>query len=121
MHNCPDCGIEHGEPEPVIVEDNSDKAAEAVGDASVEVARIEADRDVAVAKIANRGLDEDTAALIAGLQARVDVLERASAPAEPEPLVIPVPEPEPEPEPVPAPAEEPAKEKPPVERKKGFF
>jgi len=121
MHPCPECGIEHGEPEPVVVEDNSDKAAEAAGEASVEVARIEAKRDVDVARIQNRGLDEQLAADLAALQARIDVLEAAAIPPEPEPVVLPVPEPEPEPEPVPAPEETPVKEEHREPARKGFF
>jgi len=98
MHSCPDCGIEHGEPEPVIIEDNSDKAAAVEGEAAIEIARLETGRDVAVAKIVNRSADEETAAVIAGLQARVDVLEAAALPPEPEVIEMPEPEPEPEPE-----------------------
>lgn len=115
MSTC-DQGFEHPDPEPEVIVEAPD--TEPVAEAAVEVARIEADRDVAVAKIVNRGMDEDMAANLAALQARVDVLEAAAMPEpEPEPIVIPVPEPEPEP--VPAPVEE-EHEKPPAP-KKGFF
>jgi hypothetical protein len=119
MSTC-DLGFDHPDPEPeVIIEEAPD--TEPIAEASVEVAKIEADRDVAVAKIANRGMDEDTAALIAGMQARIEVLEAANMPAEPEPVVIPMPAEEPEPEPAPAPEEHPEHATPQPERKKGFF
>jgi outer membrane biosynthesis protein TonB len=97
-------------------------AAESGAAADVEVARLQADRDVAVEKIRARGMDEETAATIAALQARVDVLESGLAPppsAEPDPVVIAEPAPEPEPEPAPAPPDtEPAPE---PERKRGYW
>jgi len=110
-------GVEHPEPEPVVIEEAPD--TEPVAEASVEIARIEADRDVQTAKIYSKGQDEDTAATMAALQARIEVLETARAPvAEPEvvPVVIDAPPPEPEPEPAPAqempPAGEPDEGKP---------
>lgn len=98
-------------------------AAESSAIAEVEVARVNADRDVAVAKIDRRVLDEETAATIAGLQARVDVLEAGLAPppaAEPEPVVIAEPAP-PEPEPEAAPPPPPVAEAEPPKRKGGYW
>lgn len=110
-HSCTECGLAHDAPlPPVVVEDGSAQAdaAESVAGAEVEVARIQAERDIAVEKIRLRGLDEETAALLAGMQARLDVLESARIQPEPEPLpepvVIPA-EPQPEPESTPAPPE----------------
>lgn len=116
-------GYEHEdpEPEPIVVDDGTADAAEAVSDASVEVARIQADRDVTVAKIEHRAVDEELVTSLAAMQARLDVIEAAMAPPEPEPVVV-VPEPAPEPEPI---AEAPPetehhapKEAP---RRRGFF
>jgi hypothetical protein len=101
MGTC-DRGFDHPDPAaPVVIEEQPD--LQPVADASVEIERVKADRDVQVEKIRSRGLDEETAATIAGLQARVDVLEAARIPAEPEPEPIPVALPEPEPEPDPGP------------------
>lgn len=79
-HACPDCGIEHGEPEPVVVEDNSDKAAEHEGEAAVEIARLETKRDVKVAQIQSRAIDEEARVQIAALAAEIEVLRTAAAP-----------------------------------------
>ncbi len=84
-------GYEHEEPEPVVVEAPD---TEPVAEASVEVARIEADRDVKVAKI-EAGTDRiEIDSRVDALEAKIDgmreVLDR----------LAPEPEPEPEPEPV---------------------
>lgn len=118
-HVCPDCGMEHGGPEPVVVEDNSDKAAAELGDASVEIARVEAGRDVEVAKITAKTIDAETEAELARLRARVEVLETSTLPApEPEPVPIVVPDPGPEPEPEPEPAPAPPESEPPAAESK---
>lgn len=98
-------------------------AAEAGAAADVEVARVNADRDVQVERIRARGLDEETAATIAAMQARIEVLEAGLTPPEPEaepaPVVIAEPEPEPEPEaPPPPPAAEPEAG---PERERGYW
>lgn len=100
MPTC-ELGFDHPEPEPeIIVEEAPD--VEPVAEASVEIARIEADRDVQTAKIYAKGEDADTAALIAALQARIEVLEQSNMPPEPEPIPVvvdpPAPAPQPEPE-----------------------
>jgi len=82
MHDCPNC--EH-EAEPVVVESGPDPAAvEIAGEASVEVARIEADRDVVIAKLQTRSVDEEVAVQLAALAAENDALRAQLAPAEPE-------------------------------------
>jgi chemosensory pili system protein ChpA (sensor histidine kinase/response regulator) len=80
---------------------------EAVTDAAVEIARIDADRDIQTAKIYAKGNDEDTAALLAAMAARIEILEAERTPPEPEPepvVIVADPPPEPEPEPEPGPA-----------------
>lgn len=121
MHTCPDCGIEHEQPMPeVVVEEAMDP--EPIADASVEVARIEADRDIAVAKIEHKALDEELVMQLSALQARLDALEAMNAPEpEPEPVVI-TEAPAPEPEPMEPPkAEERPEEPRPKAKKRGFF
>lgn len=106
LHNCPDCGHDD-QPDVTIVEDAS--AEDNVTDAQVEIARLETERDVEIAKLANKGINEETAAIIAGLQARIDVLESSRLPdAVPDavPVVIDAPDPEPEAEEVPPPPAE---------------
>lgn len=117
-----DMGHEHPDPSPaeMVVEDKSaEVVAEEGHDEAVEVARIAADRDIAVAKIERRGMEEDTAAQMAALQARVDVLEAAAAPSEPEPEILPVPVSEPEPEPEPGPPAPPEHDAPEPEKNSG--
>ena len=87
MSTC-DQGFEHPDPEPVIIEEAPD--TEPVADAAVEIARIEADRDVTIAKVVNRSMDEDTVATIAALQAENEALRAQLAPPEPEPEEIAV-------------------------------
>lgn len=90
-------GYDHAEAEPVAEAEAMAVAAEANAEAEVEVARIQAERDVAVAKIEARSVDVQAEADTAALLARLDVLETwraeilaAQAPPEPEPVVIPV-------------------------------
>lgn len=103
-------GHEHPDADPVevVTEDKSaEDVAETVSDAATEQTRIEAERDVAVAKLAAKAADQERETELARLQARVDVLEAALAPPapepEPEPVIV---EPEPEPEPGPPAPEE---------------
>jgi hypothetical protein len=125
MRQC-DLGFEHDDPEPeqVIVDQPAvADAAEAEANAGVEIARVNRDADVQIAKIAGRQLDEATAAEMAALRARLDILEAARLPdpePEPEPVVVETAPAEPEPEPVAAPPETP---EPPKEEKKssGFW
>lgn len=110
-------GFDHPEPEPVVIEEAPD--TEPIADAAVEIARIEADRDVTIAKVVNRAADEDVAATIAALQAENDALRAQLAPPHEEQqqeAVVVVADPEPAPvteEPPPAvePSEEPAAKK----------
>lgn len=108
MRTC-DLGFDHEDPEPIIVEEAVD--VEPVAEATVEVARIEADRDVAVAKIERGVIDEEVAARIAALEAENETLRGQLAPPEEEQqqAVVVVSDPEPEPEPA-AEAEPPAVE-----------
>jgi hypothetical protein len=92
-------GFEHADPEPVIIEEAVD--VEPIADATVEVARIEADRDVAVAKIEARVADEELVAALAALTAENEALRAQLAPQEQQQeAVVVIADPEPEPEPV---------------------
>lgn len=90
-----DLGYSHDEPdpEPIVIDDGTAEAAVATGAAEVEIAKLETDRDIELAKIQNRAIDAERDAALAAMQARIDVLEQAAippAPPEPEPIVIPV-------------------------------
>jgi hypothetical protein len=86
-HICPQCGLEH-DFEAAVVE------TEVAGEAAVEIATIEADRDIALARIAAKAEETEDQRRIAGLEGEMrgmrEMLERLMPP-----------EPEPEPEPVP--------------------
>lgn len=117
-----DMGHEHPDPtpEPVVVEDKSaEDVAETVSDAEVEIARINAQRDVEVEKLYNKGLDQERETELARLRARVEVLEAAMAPPAPEPEIVPVPVPEPEPDPEPGPPAPPETGEPKTAKKSG--
>ena len=109
-HQCPDCGLEHqvDVPEPVIVD------AEPAADAVVQVAQIEADRDVTIARLGaktEQGWQEQRIAELEGqLTGMQEMLARLNPP-EPEPEPVPVVVQEPEPEPV---VEEPVAAPPPI-------
>lgn len=102
-HLCPECGMEHGadvEAVPVI-------EAEAVTEAAVEIAKVEAERDVTLAKIAAKADESADTTRIAELEGRLrgieEMLDRLAppAPAEdaaPEPEVVLMDPPAPEPE-----------------------
>jgi len=97
MNACPECGQAVPEPE-VVVEEAVD--LEPVAEAEVRIAEIQADRDVAVAKIEARVVDDEIVAELAALRAEVEVLRAQAAPAEQEQqeaVVVVAPEPEPEP------------------------
>jgi len=98
MSTCAECGQALPEPE-VVVEEAVD--LEPVAEAEVEIARIEADRDVQVAKIEAKVADDEIVAELAALRAEVEVLRAQAAPEpEQEQAVVVVADPEPEPEPV---------------------
>lgn len=95
-----DQGFDHPDPEPeVVVEEAPD--LEPVADAAVEIARIEADKEVTITKIQHRALDDELAVELAALRAENETLRAQLAPPEPEevPVVVEAPaEPEAEPE-----------------------
>jgi hypothetical protein len=106
-------------PEPIVTDSGPNEH-------DVEIAAIEADTAVKVAKIETEQRDDDLRAEVEELRGEMrgmrEVLDRLAppAPAEPEPIVVPVPEPAPAPEPEAAPpAETEPHHKPPVKR--GFF
>lgn len=101
MSTC-DLGFEHADPEPVIVEEAPD--LEPVADASVRIAEVQADRDVTIAKIEHRAMDDELAVQLAAALAENEALRAQLAPPEPEetPVVVQAP-PEPEAEPDSAP------------------
>jgi len=120
MSNCETCGQVVPEPE-VAVEEAVD--LEPVAEASVEVARIEADRDIKVAKIAAHVADDELELRLAALEGELRGIKEAMV--QPEPEVAPEPvivaqDVAPEPEPEMPPREE--REEPKAPRKpKGFF
>lgn len=103
-----DQGFEHPDAEPdIVVEEATD--LEPVADAAVEVARIEADRDVTIAKIEHRAVDSEMELALAALQAENEALRAQLAPPEPEEIPVVVeasPEPDPEPDSAPPVVEE---------------
>ena len=125
MHDCPECGLAHedatpvAEPEPVVVETGPNEN-------DVEIAAIEAETAVKVAKIEADAVDDDLRAEVENLRGEMrgmrEMLERLAPPEpEPEPVVVPVPEPAPaEPE-VAAPPEADNKPAKTPERRRGFF
>lgn len=116
-------GFEHADPEPVVIEEAPD--TEPIADAAVEVARITADRDVTIAKIEHRAIDDELAVQLAALQAENEALRSQLAPPEPEmpvQVVEAAPEPEPEPEAMPPAVEAPTTaEGKPAKRKNPWF
>lgn len=101
-HLCPECGLEHGadiDAAPVV-------ETEAVTEAAVEIAKVEADRDITLAKIAVKAEETGDTARIAELEGRLrgieEMLDRLAPPApaeeipaEPEVVVVDAPEPDP--------------------------
>lgn len=116
MSTC-EMGFEHPDPEPVVIEEATD--LEPAADAAVEIARVEANRDIKVAQIVNRAADEDTVARLAALEAENETLRAQLAPPPEEQqqeAVVVVADPAPEPvaeeaPPVVEPSEEPASKK----------
>lgn len=93
-------GYDHPDPEPeIVIEEAPD--TEPVAAAEVEVARIEADRDVTIARIENRVLDDELMVRVAALEAENEALRAQLAPPEPEPVPVVVSEPAPDPGPDP--------------------
>lgn len=96
-------GFDHPDPEPAVeVVEAPD--TEPIADASVRIAEVQADRDVTIAKIERRALDDELAVELAALRAENETLRAqvAPPPAEEVPVVVEAP-PEPEPEPESAP------------------
>lgn len=113
MSTC-NLGFEHEDPEPVIVEEAVD--TEPIAEAEVRIAEINATRDVQIAKIENRAVDEDLAAQLAALMAENETLRAQLAPAEEQQqeAVVVVADPAPEPAPIESepPVVEPSEQKP---------
>jgi hypothetical protein len=109
MHDCPNCNHDHEQEAPVVVETGPDPAPIVAGD--VEIARINADRDIRLARISKGIADEEAAVELAAVRAERDALMAQLAPPEPEPVVVAMDDPAPaEPETVPTPDPEPAHE-----------
>jgi hypothetical protein len=116
-HICPDCGLDHGEPVIEAPEVDMEPAA----DAAVEIARLETERDVAVARIEAKSTEAWQEARVVELEAQLAAMrETVDRLAPPEPQSVPIvveevaPEPVVEPEPTVAPppvVEEPAPRK----------
>ncbi len=109
-HACPDCGLGH---EPAIVEEPVVVDVEPAADAAVQIAAIEADRDVTIARVHAKTEEAWQESRVAELEGRLagmaETLERLTPP-EPEPVPVVIAEP-PAPEPIVA---EPVAEPPPV-------
>lgn len=89
---CPECGVDH---HAEVVEDESPVTvveAESVTDKDVEIAKINAKRDVDLARISAGMIDHDRDVQAARVEGKAEALEQVIEPPEPEP--------EPEPEPV---------------------
>jgi hypothetical protein len=89
MTYCTNCGNDLGETLPEAIVDE----AELVSRADVEIARINADRDIALAKLAAKVSENELVVENAALGAAVEVLEDVVSPDAPEPEpaeVIPV-------------------------------
>jgi hypothetical protein len=96
-HSCADCGYEHDGP---IVEPVVEVNPEPVAAAEVEIARIQAERDVAVARIegnVEKGWQEQKLTELEARLAGMAETLAALAPPAPEPVPVTVAEPEPEP------------------------
>lgn len=109
-------------PEPIEPVDPT-PAVEVAAGADVEVAKIQAERDIALAKLSNKQAEMWQESRVAEIEARMlgmqEALDRL-APPPPEPVVVTQePEPEPEAAPAPEPVDQPAEEKPP--KSTGFF
>lgn len=104
-HVCPECGGAHEEPMPTIEEIAHEesravvKATEAEGQAAVEVARIEGATAVQLEREHRKTISAESAAELAALMARVDVLEQSRIQPEPEPVPVVVDPPAPPPAP----------------------
>lgn len=119
MSTC-DLGFDHPDPEPVVeVVEAPDP--EPIADAAVRVAEIEANRDITLAKIEHRAVDDELLAQVAALTAENEALRAQLAPpAEEVPVVVaePAPVPEPEPEAAPPAIEETSTTEPAAKKRK---
>jgi hypothetical protein len=96
-------------------------ATEAVTSAEVEIARINADKEIALAKLANRQVEPELEAQLAAALAELDALRALVAPPEPEPepepvVIVQEPEAAPEPAEDSLPAPEPVEDHKPVKK-----
>ena len=66
-------------------------ATEVVSDASVEIARIEAEKEITLAKIAAKQVEPDLEMQLAAALAELDALRAIVSPPEPEPVEMPAP------------------------------
>lgn len=107
---CQHCGHELSAPEEIeehAAEEAADAAenvAETVSSSEVEIARINADRDVTLARIEKGIMSEMTEAAAEENAVKAEILDEAMTPPEPEPVPVVVED---------APAEEPVTEAPP--------
>lgn len=123
-HLCPDCGLEHGDAQVAVAE------TEPIAEASVEVARIEAERDVTIARLSAKterevsendlqGRIAELEGQLVGMAATLATLAPTQPMTEEEPTPVIVDEPEPEPAmPEPVAAAPPVVDEPPARRKK---
>lgn len=126
MHECPTCGLSHGdndaalsEPAPVIEADpgpneNDVKIAEIEAAARIETEKIWTEQQ----EIALQAQNDELRGELKGIRETLDRLAPPEPEPAPEPVVMPVPEPEPEPAAAPPPEPAPKSE---PERRKGFF
>jgi hypothetical protein len=124
MHNCPDCGIEHEVPEPVMIEPDPAPAVEAAGEADIEIARVQGNTAIKLARIeagtARAELESRVGELEAQLSGFKDALDRLAPPPAPEPAAVVV-EPPAEPEPEMPPRGEKGSEPRKSPQRRGFF
>jgi hypothetical protein len=113
------------EPAAATPEGAEAEAVEAAADASVEIAKIEADRDVAIEKERTKQqadwTDQEKAELYGRLKGMEETLARVMPQPEPEPEPVPVPEPEPEEDILPAPEPDVPADEPPTEAKRAGY
>jgi hypothetical protein len=127
---CQHCGNPLAEDDHVDTpEEAAEKVARADAHASVEIAKIQKERDIALAKIASGAIDQEQSVEVAVAEAEAeiatDALEAATAPEDPEPSTVivnsdPAPEPEPEAAPLPEPESSPESESEPKTERHGY-
>lgn len=121
MAYCPDCGeqlhdcqVEHPDPAAEAARAET-KAAKTYTDAEVEVARLNADRDIAVAKIQAGIIKDEVVVEAVVAEAEAEAVAETLAPPEPEPAPIVIEdagESEPEPTDIPPAEDEPHQRQP---------